>query len=628
MSVAAVPRIRAAAVLLAFLAATASFWLWVGPQAHAATADTYDRYDIVYTVGTDGVTHVEETLTLRFGTDSGRHGFDRLLVTREPSGDQDDQDAIFPISNVKVTSPDSISTNTTVTEIAGSSPRNVVTRIRIGSADRTISAPTATYVIAYDQRGLLRGPDPAFDEFYVDALGPGLGAVQASTVTVSVPQGVTGKACFAGPVQSKTPCTSAELSGDKAVFTQAPLAARDIFTIDAKITKGAAGTASRILVESATAAAARQTLGAQIAGGVGALLMPLLGWLYYRPRSRDDRFAGMPPGTFPPAGAPGRVETDRIDEVPVSFAPPRLPLAYAGYLLKGGPKVEHLTATLIGLATSHAIQLRGMDPAEAGPHLAIPLDARRVPDAPSQILFEGLFGGSREAVALDEAGSLEQVRRELDADATAEASRMGWFKRLGRGARAGTGIGCGAVVLVPILVVIMGGSGMVFGWWLWALVPIVVSAIITMAVVGSRLADGQRTALGRAWTDQIEGFRTYLATAEADQLKFEEGEDIFTRYLPWAVLFGLTERWTQVCEQAIQLGLLSEPDTYWYGGGPWNPGIVLWNVNGWGDSVSTAASPAPSVDSSFGGSGFGGGSGFSGGGFSGGGGGGGGGGSW
>lgn len=545
-------------------------------------------------------------------------------MTREPAGDAEpDKDVLFTVSNVKVTSPDPISTSTSVSDIAGTSPRNVVTRIRIGSSDRTISAATATYVITYDQKGLLRGPDPGFDEFFVDALGPNLGKVQSSTVTVTVPQGVQGTTCFAGPVQSTTSCTSQNVSNGVATFTQAPLGAGNIFSIDAKIVKGAAGTANRIYVDSATLAEERQTFIARIVGGVGAVLMPLLGWLYYRPRSRDDRFAGMPPGTFPPAGADGNVEPNRLDEVPVSFAPPKLPLSHAGYLLEGSSKIEHLTATLIGLATSHAIQLRGMSEDSDGERVAVPIDRGHVPDAPSRILYDGLFDGSRTPVSIAEAGSLQSVRRELDADAAAEAKRQGWFKRLGAGAAA-SGMGCLTMVVVGLF--FFSGGGLV-GPLLWVVIPIVLSLLITLGVVSSKLRRGQRTAVGRAWTDQIEGFRTYLSTAEAESLNFQEGEDLFTRYLPWAVLFGLTERWTKVCARAVELGMMAEPDTYWYGGGPWNPNIIIWNVNGWGDSMSTAVTP-PASSANFGGSGFGGGSGFSGGGFSGGGSGGGGGGSW
>ncbi|HEX5908629.1 MAG TPA: hypothetical protein VFY56_16555 [Propionibacteriaceae bacterium] len=62
------------------------------------------------------------------------------------------------------------------------------------------------------------------------------------------------------------------------------------------------------------------------------------------------------------------------------------------------------------------------------------------------------------------------------------------------------------------------------------LLPIIIT-LVTLAVIRAKLKRGQRTAEERAVCDQVEGFKTYLATAEADQLKFEEGEDIFSKYL-------------------------------------------------------------------------------------------------
>ena len=44
---------------------------------------------------------------------------------------------------------------------------------------------------------------------------------------------------------------------------------------------------------------------------------------------------------------------------------------------------------------------------------------------------------------------------------------------------------------------------------------VAVAAGLMIAIVATKLVRGQRTAVGRAWTDQIEGFRTYIATAEA-----------------------------------------------------------------------------------------------------------------
>ena len=42
------------------------------------------------------------------------------------------------------------------------------------------------------------------------------------------------------------------------------------------------------------------------------------------------------------------------------------------------------------------------------------------------------------------------------------------------------------------------------------------------------------------------GFKKYLETAEADQIKFEEAADIFSRYLPYAIAFGVADHWAKV----------------------------------------------------------------------------------
>jgi len=440
-----------------------------------------------------------------------------------------------------------------------------------------------------------------------------MGDVRSARITVSVPGGAQDVNCWAAPAGQQKACTSKSITGGVATFTQAPLAEDNVLTVATKLTKGAIPGAGPLLVESAVAERDRLARIGQVGGLAGALLVPILGFFYYRPRTRDDRFAGMPPGTFPPAGAPASVEPNRIREVPVSFAPPRLPLMHAGYLLEGESKIEHLTATLVGLATAGAIQLNSGTQDERHQPLAIPKDRAAAPDRPSALLYDGLFGGTREPVVLNEAGSMEGIRSELYADAERAAAESGWFRRIAVGRRSGLLMG---VLLVWLAVSFLGGLGEQWtGLALWLVVPIVLAWVLTRLVAARYLKRGQRSATGRAWTDQIEGFRTYIATAEAEQLRFNEGEDIFTRYLPWAILFGLTERWTQVCERAVQLGILQQPDTYWYGGGAWDAHWLLWNLHMWDDSLATAAAPLPDLSGpSFSTTDFGGGTGFGGGG--------------
>ena len=105
-----------------------------------------------------------------------------------------------------------------------------------------------------------------------------------------------------------------------------------------------------------------------------------------------------------------------------------------------------------------------------------------------------------------------------------------------------------------------------------------------------KLRRGQRTAEGRAVCDQVEGFKTYLATAEADQLRFEEGEDIFSKYLPWAIIFELADRWAKICGDLVAMGRLPNATPYWYVG---NYHMAAFNTSFLTSSLTTAATPAP-----------------------------------
>src|SRR3712207_156707 len=97
---------RSTRLLLAFVLVvlTALAWAWLRPTAAYAADDQIDRFDIAFTMEPSGVLQVQETITWRFGDESGRHGIDRWLIVREPYGET--QDTVYEVSNVTVTSPD------------------------------------------------------------------------------------------------------------------------------------------------------------------------------------------------------------------------------------------------------------------------------------------------------------------------------------------------------------------------------------------------------------------------------------------------------------------------------------------------------------------------------------------
>lgn len=127
----------------------------------------------------------------------------------------------------------------------------------------------------------------------------------------------------------------------------------------------------------------------------------------------------------------------------------------------------------------------------------------------------------------------------------------------------------------------------------------------------------KRTEKGAEAYWHILGFKEYINTAEKYRAEFQEKENIFEKYLPYAIIFGLVDKWAKAFE-----GIYQVPPS-WYEGDFGSHFTTLAFVSSLNRNLS-------SVNSAFvsrpGGGGSG--SGFGGGGFSGGGGGGGGGGSW
>ena len=613
-----------AALLLACGVVLTSLVISARP-AYAATSDQIDDFEITYDVRPSGVVRVVETITYRFGTDSGRHGIERLLVTREPyflDGKDTDQDAVYTIDNVDVSSPDpGISTDVDQSSSDSQGGRVVTTRLRIGDGNETISAPTATYVIAYDLSGAMRSfPDarPAYDEFYWDATGLDWEASIAKVgIDVTVPGGVRETTCTYGIGGSTNRCEQ-RTTGGVATFSATGLRAGDGVTIGNKIAPGLLAVSTPDLQPRADRMSGPEkaaAIGAGVAVGGAAIAAPLLGAAYYRRNGRDQRFAGMPPGTFPTGNQQVATELNDPDlQIPVAFVPPKIPVAEGGMLIDGEIDTKETAATLVDLAVRGGLRIISENKNDVRVELRDP----DVATAPHEMaLLNGIFRGDPPGTVVDlgSQGSMLQAHQDMDAAVRQQVAARGWFTKV-PGKKTTTGLGFGVVALAFFGIVHA-------GLWALLLAAALLPVVITVAVVKHKMRRGQRTPEGRAWTDQVEGFEKYLATAEADQLRFEEGEDIFSRYLPWAIVFGLADRWAKVCGDLVALGRVPDVVPYWYYG---NLNLSSFNTGFLTGALSSAATPVPSASSS--GTGSGGGSSFSGGGFSGGGGGGGGGGSW
>ena len=56
----------------------------------------------------------------------------------------------------------------------------------------------------------------------------------------------------------------------------------------------------------------------------------------------------------------------------------------------------------------------------------------------------------------------------------------------------------------------------------------------------------KRTKKGALAKEHIEGFKLFLETADKHRLAWQEKEHIFEKYLPYAMAFGVVEKWASV----------------------------------------------------------------------------------
>lgn len=168
----------------------------------------------------------------------------------------------------------------------------------------------------------------------------------------------------------------------------------------------------------------------------------------------------------------------------------------------------------------------------------------------------------------------------------------------------------GAVLLLLIIPVFWSVSWIDPGW-IYVLIPALAICGLTVWIVGRFMS--RRTAKGSAELSYVNGFKEYMATAEAEEMKFMTPEN-FQANLPYAMVLGVSDRWAEKFQNIYT----SPPEWFvsYYPGATFSTVYLASSLTTMQTSVGTALASSPS-SSSGGGGGFGGGGG--GGGFGGGG---------
>ncbi len=606
-----VSRRLGAASLVAVVLAT--LVLAVLPRvAGAQASERIHRYDVTVRIGSDGDVEILEEIEYDFGG-AERRGILREIPVRLRYDDTHDR--VYDVDVLEVMASGGASSQYAV-EDAG----NGNIRIRIGDPDRTVTG-VHVYSILYRVRGALNGFEE-HDEFYWNVVGTQPIPIGGASVTVRAPGEVLAVRCFAGPTESRLGCDTATRSAETARFVQDGLGPYEGMSVVVAFPRGIVPPPAPILEErwSITRAftVSPQTLGAT--GAVALLVFGAIAWRLWT-AGRDRRWRGsVVDAAFGSGGGDAhRVPLFEGGPFPVEYTPPsELRPGEIGALRDEVVHPIDVTSTIVDLAVRGYLTIEETEERQL---LRNKTDWRLKRVKPSEgleeyerLLLDGLFEDGDEVMLSDlKTKFVDRLSRVKDAMYAAMVEH-GWYRRSPRRTR-NLWLALGFVVLVAGVGLVVLAAALTH----WALVPIplAVGGVVLIAAHGTTPA---RTPKGTAMLRRIRGFERFITSAEVYRARFAEQASIFYDYLPYAIVFGATERWAKAFE-----GLGDLPEPSWYTGGA-HPGMTAFNMIAFSEAMqSFAVSSAGTIAATPGGSGS---SGFGGGGFSGGGGGGGSVGSW
>ncbi|HEY4375882.1 MAG TPA: DUF2207 domain-containing protein [Acidimicrobiales bacterium] len=585
-------------------------------RAQSGTVDRRGQADIgehvaswrtAVAIQPDGSLLVHETIAWDFG-DAPHHGIIRDIPTHFPYDEvKKGWDRVTPIDHVTVTATDASAS-------FKKSQAGDDTVIKIGSSDHTVTGEH-TYDIRYRMRGVLNH-FADHDELYLNIIGLGAMTVPVDRTVgfIALPGKITRRACYAGLALSRLPCDSTAATDRTATFHQDGLQPGQAFTVVVGFARGTVHVPPPILLQRWSFQNAfslrSDTVGPAVGlSGLALVLFLAVAWKV----GRDRQFAGS--ATDQAFGGEGvgerAVPLGGGDKSPVQFEPPdHLRPGEIGTLIDEQANTLDVTATIIDLAVNGYLRIEEIETH----HLFHKTDWKLVDtgkDISELLSYErklhaSLFASRKEvelsALKNTFATKLAAVEKMMYTDVVAK----GWFAKSPEKTRAmwkkiGTGILVAGLVLTGLLA--------------WRTTYGLLGLPLVFAGLLVREGNGvfpRRTAKGKAILIRTLGFKQFIDESEKDRAQFAEKAHLFTEYLPYAVVFGATEKWARAFE-----GLEGQlPQQDWYISQ--HPFTVVAFSHSLGGFTTATAGTISSTPAGSGSSGFGGG-GFSGGGFGGGG---------
>jgi uncharacterized membrane protein YgcG len=585
------------------------------------STETIEAYRIEVVIDESGTATFTETITYAFN--GAKHGIFRDIIVRQQCTDE--YDRVYPFSPVSVSSAEAPPQFTIESPSpAVSNPSDAVNllvngspirRFKIGDPNRTVTG-TPTYVIEYRLAGVVNGFDD-HDEFYWNVIGNGWPVnIRNIEVTVRTPADATEAACYAGPTGSRSSCASADLIDGSAVFTQPALGPHQNLTVLASFPAGVVENPAPLLEERWSLAGAFDPSTAVLVIAVLLTVGVIVGWsvLAYKV-GRDRQMEGSAVDVaFAPVGTDGvPVPLFGDDHAPVEYVPPDgiLP-GQVGLLIDEVAHPVDITATLIDLSVKGYVRIDEIERRFRRDDYEITRLNKDIVDLAyyERLLLTKLLSSPGQQKKLSDLKNTfaESFKKVVDA-LYDDGIDQGWFH--GRPDKTRTKWKAGGISLFVVSLLLF-VAAVLFTSLAVLVVPLLVGGLFLW--FGARFMP-RRTAAGTGLLRRVQGFEEFIRDSEAPRAQWAENRNIFSEYLPYAIVFRCADKWAKTFED---LGDEALGDAGWYQGDSFSAAYIASSMSSFNSSATSSLTSSPASSGSGGG----------GGGSSGGGGGGGGGGSW
>lgn len=535
------------------------------------------------TVNTDSSLDITEKIEADCGNLANKHGIFRILPT-----------AYSPSSGQWVNTPVELKS---ITDFKGTPYQYSTTTSRsdhtitwkIGDAD-TIVHGVNNYQINYHVKNTIRFTDSNFDEFYWNLNG-NFWQLQTDSYTavINFPKGIDQTHykelnLYSGQFGSNNQIATSNWTGENQLTVQSArmLNEGEGITLSLTFNKGIITPYEPTFWEKN--------------GKYFFFLLPILSlilaYLLWNKFGRDPKIN--------PTVAPEF-------EIPEKLQPMEMGVAYSDGVLKS----EYISAALINLAVKKVVKIEEITSGTIFKHkdykLILLNETKENISQAEKSLLNDVFGGQSEILLSSLRNQFyknipdltRQIKNDLVGRNLLIASSRVWQIAFWGTMGVLFSLAFYSFVLNPYLGLNLILSGLVF---------LVFSFLMT-----------KRTPEGLKLYKRIEGFKLYMNTAEKYRQRFNEKENIFEKFLPYAIMFGMTGIWIAKMKQIYGEDYFNSYHPIWFYGA----NLASFNADSLNSAISSISSNMASTLASSPSS-----SGSGGGGFSGGGGGGGGGGGW